>query len=237
MKRINLKPGETLANKYEVIKQLGAGWEGEVYLTREKGTDIERTAKLFYPERNSKNLTAKRYAKKLHQLRNSNAVIQYHHQEVLEFGERKLTCLFSEFVDGELLTGFVARQPGKRLHPFQAVTLLYYLCVGVEKIHAMGEYHGDLHSDNVLVKPLGIGFEVKVFDFYHWDDTKPSMIKKDVCDLIRVFYDSLGGASRYKHISKELKGIICGLKTTLINKKFKRAGDLRRHLETLQWEM
>ena len=45
----NLTPGRVLARKYEVIHQLGAGWEGEVYLLRELSTGIERTAKLFSP--------------------------------------------------------------------------------------------------------------------------------------------------------------------------------------------
>ena len=31
----DLKPGRVLARKYEVISQLGAGWEGEVFLIRE----------------------------------------------------------------------------------------------------------------------------------------------------------------------------------------------------------
>ena len=43
--RFKFPTGELLAGKYEVVARLGAGWEGEVYLVREKGTGIERTAK------------------------------------------------------------------------------------------------------------------------------------------------------------------------------------------------
>ena len=46
---LNLSVGQIIAQKYEIISLLGSGWEGEVYLTREKGTGIERTAK-FLPE-------------------------------------------------------------------------------------------------------------------------------------------------------------------------------------------
>ena len=47
--RFKLPEGELLAGKYEVVARLGAGWEGEDYLVREKGTGIERTAKFFPP--------------------------------------------------------------------------------------------------------------------------------------------------------------------------------------------
>ena len=49
--RFDIKPGRVLARKYEVIKLLGRGWEGEVYLVREHRTQIERAIKLFYPAR------------------------------------------------------------------------------------------------------------------------------------------------------------------------------------------
>lgn len=45
----DLKPGRILARKYEILSRLGGGWEGEVYMIREKNTHIERAAKLFFP--------------------------------------------------------------------------------------------------------------------------------------------------------------------------------------------
>ena len=77
----DLKPGRILARKYEVISQLGAGWEGEVFLIRELATGIERTAKLFFPQRNPRDKAVKFYAKKLHKLRHCPIVIQYGAQE------------------------------------------------------------------------------------------------------------------------------------------------------------
>ena len=37
-----LQRSDLLADKYQVLSRLGAGWEGEVYLVRERGTRIER---------------------------------------------------------------------------------------------------------------------------------------------------------------------------------------------------
>ena len=73
----DLKPGRILARKYEIIQPLGAGWEGEVFLVRERSTDIERAVKLFYPHRNLRDRTANFYARKLHKLRHCSIVIHY----------------------------------------------------------------------------------------------------------------------------------------------------------------
>ena len=61
----DLHSGSQLGGKYEVVSRLGAGWEGEVYLVREKGTRIERTVKIFFPHRNPGNRALRFYARKL----------------------------------------------------------------------------------------------------------------------------------------------------------------------------
>ena len=44
---------------------------------------------------------------------------------------KTISLLVSEFVEGELLGAYLARHPGKRLQPFQAIHLLYALSKGV----------------------------------------------------------------------------------------------------------
>ncbi|MCG6885635.1 MAG: serine/threonine protein kinase, partial [Proteobacteria bacterium] len=123
----NLHPGRILARKYEVIRQLGGGWEGEVYLIREIKTGIERAAKLFFPQRNLGDKNSQFYAKKLHKLRHCPVVTQYSAQDNIIVQGEPVTILVSEYVEGELLSQFIARQPGKRLSAFQALHLLYAL--------------------------------------------------------------------------------------------------------------
>lgn len=232
----DLKPGRLLARKYEVIQPLGTGWEGEVFLVREHPTGIERAVKLFYPHRNLKDRTANFYARKLHKLRHCSIAIQYHTRETITYHTVPITFLVSEFVEGELLTSFLDRQPGKRLTPFQALHLLHALATGIECIHLMKEYHGDLHTDNIIVQRYGLGFDLKLLDFYHWGAPKPDNIHDDVIDLIRILYDAVGGQKHYKHQPHVIKDICCGLKRSLILKKFRTAGHLREHLETLTWQ-
>jgi len=230
------QPGQILADKYEIISQIGNGWEGEVYLLKECSTGIEHAAKFWYPHRNLSNRAVRFYARKLHKLRHCPILIQYHTQETILFDEIPVRFLVSEYVEDELLSHFLARQPGKRVPVFQGLHLLHALASGIEKIHNLREYHGDLHDENVIVRRYGLSFDLKLVDMYHWGPARPQNIQEDVCNLIRIFYDAIGGAGHYAKQPPEAKSICCGLKRTLILKKFRTAGQLRQHLETMQWD-
>jgi len=232
----NLVPGRRLGKKYEVLALLGKGWEGEVYLIRELATGIERAAKFFFPQRNPRDRSANFYAKKLHKLRHCPILIQYHTQEKLNFRGAPITFLVSDYVEGELLGDFLKIQRGGRLTPFEGLHLLHALATGIEPIHDQREYHGDLHDENVVIKRHGIGFELKLLDMFHWGPSRPENIHDDVCDMIRLFYDAIGGQRHYRQHAPEIKAICCGLKRSLILKKFRNAGQLRHRLETMLWE-
>jgi len=231
----NFRAGRRLRGGYEIVTYLGAGWEGEVYLIRERATGIERTAKFFFPHRNVSDRASIFYAKKLNRLRQCPIVIQYYTQDTVSYRGVPITFLISEYVEGELLSTFLARQPGRRLNAFQAVHLLHALATGIECIHQLGEYHGDLHTDNIMIQSYGLGFELKLLDMFHWGASSASHIHDDVIDLIRLFYDAVGGAKHYARQPQEVKTICSGLKRSLILKKFKSAGQLRRYLETMKW--
>lgn len=235
VRTFGFQPGRRLAGKYVVGELLGQGWEGEVYLVTEIDTDIKRAAKFFYPKRNPRDRVLKTYARKLDKLRECSIVIQYHTRESFRHRGERISFLISEYVEGELLMEFLSRQKGKRLTSFEAMHLLHTLTAGVEEIHRLGEYHGDLHHDNVIVKRLGIGFRVKLVDMYYWGRRTAAHVHDDVCSLIRIFYDAVGGRKRYAKQRPEVKAICCGLKRSLILKKFRTAGHLRSYLETMPW--
>ena len=142
IKHFNFSPGTILADKYEVLSRIGTGWESEVYIIREQSTRIERAAKVFYPHRNVQSRTSAYHAKKLHKLRECPIVVQYHAQEKIEFKGTRVACLVSDYVEGEMLSDFIERLPGKRMAVFQGLHLLHALTVGVEAIHQKKEYHG-----------------------------------------------------------------------------------------------
>lgn len=236
IERFNINPGRLLAGKYEVIKRLGRGWEGEVFLVQERNTSIERAVKLFYPQRNPRDKAAGFYARKLHKLRHCPIAIQYHSSDTIIYQRIPITLLVSDFVEGELLSDFIASQPGRRLRPYPAMHLLHALASGIECIHAMKEYHGDLHTENIIVQRYGLGFELKLLDFFHWGAPRPENIRDDVVDLVKILYEATGGRTWYSRQPQEIKALCCGLKRSLILKKYRTAGQLREYLENLEWE-
>ncbi|MDQ2069703.1 protein kinase domain-containing protein [Natronospira bacteriovora] len=235
VQRFDFRPGDQLAGKYEVVEQLGRGWEGEVYKVRERATGIERAAKFFYPERNMGNRAVAYHARKLNRLRHCRILIPYLTHDHVEHRGRDVPFLVSEFVEGELLEDFIHRRPGRRLPLFEALHLLHALAAGLEEVHQLRDYHGDLHSENIIVARRGIHFEVKLIDFYRWKAPTGENIREDVRDIIRIFYDALGGQKHYARQPALVKNICLGLKRSLISRRFRTAGALRRHLETMDW--
>ncbi|MFK7913480.1 MAG: protein kinase [Pseudomonadales bacterium] len=231
----NLEPGRVVARKYEIISLLGSGWEGEVYLVRELVTGIERAAKIFFPKRNPNNRVATAYAKKLYKLRSCEALIQYLNQEVIRFAKQDITMLISEFVEGEMLSEYLQRQRGKRMTEFEALHFTHALASAVAPMHRMREFHGDLHSENIMLQRRGLGFDIKLLDLYTNVPAGRESRIDDVCDIVRLLYDVLGGQKHYASQRNEIKQIVCGLKRTLISKRFRSADHLRLHLETMRW--
>jgi len=231
----NLRPGLTLGRNYFVAEFLGSGWQGEVYKVEERKTGIIRAAKIFFKNRRPSESQIKKYAQKIYRLRNCPVITQYIHRDLARIGKEQVDILVSDFVDGEILSKFLARQSHKRLSFLEALHLLYALAIGVEQIHYQGEYHGDIHTDNILVKRKGLGFEVYLIDFFDLGRSSKERIQHDVYDLISILYELIGGSKVYKRANHQIRQIIMGRKHSLLCKKFKNAGQLRLALENMKW--
>jgi tRNA A-37 threonylcarbamoyl transferase component Bud32 len=162
--------------------------------------------------------------------------MQYHHQEVATVKRNKVTVVISELVEGEKLSEFLAAQPGRRLSTFEALHVLFVLAKGIAPIHARGEYHGDIHDDNIMIRRQGIGFDIKLLDFFDLGRPTKAKIRKDVLNLVQVFHKTVGGKSRYARQPRVVKDIIRGLKDSQILQRFSTAGDIQRYLEALDWD-
>ena len=236
VKRFDFPPGRSVAGKYVIERPLGSGWEGEVYAIVERNTGIRRAAKFYYPHRDPMGKAAIVYARKLDALRHCPILMQYHHQEIAYVKRKKVMVVISELVEGQKLSEFLSAQPGHCLSTFEALHVLYVLAKGISPIHARGEYHGDIHDDNVMIRRQGITFELKLLDFFDLGRPTRGKIHKDVLNLIQVFHTIVGGRPRYARQPKVVKNIIRGLKDSLILDRFQSAGDIQEHLESLTWE-
>ena len=231
-----LTPGRKIGPLYRVVQLLGRGQEGEVYQIQEIETGIQRAAKLYFPHRDPKSNAIVWHARKLNALRHCPIVLQYHHTELIQVARRKVRCLISEFYEGAPLEQWIADHRGGRLTPFMALHVLYHLVRGLEGVHALGEYHADVHSGNILIHAMGVGFELKLVDFYNWGRPTRAKQKQDVIDTITVFHESLGGSDRYARLPPEIRKICGGLQHKRILDRFPTMSALRGHLESFAWE-
>jgi len=231
----DLEPGQTLGRNYFVVEFLGSGWEGEVYKVEERRTHILRAAKIFFPERRLKERQMQRYVQKLYRLRRCSIVTQYVHRDIARVGRDAVEILVSDLVEGVPLSTFLKQQSKKRLRTFEALHLFHALVMGIEEIHFLKEYHGDIHADNILVQRKGLGFEVSLLDFFDLGRPTAGKIQDDVYDLINILYELVGGVKGYSRALPSVRQIILGRKRTLIRRKFKTAGHLRLALENLSW--
>jgi tRNA A-37 threonylcarbamoyl transferase component Bud32 len=235
IKRFDFPAGRVVGGKYQIERPLGSGWEGEVYAIIERATGIRRAAKFYYPHRDPTGKAAIAYARKLDALRHCPILMQYYHQETAIVKRKKVTVVISELIEGQKLSEFLAAQPQKRLSAFEALHVLYQLAKGIAPIHARGEYHGDIHDDNIMIRRQGIGFEVKLLDFFDLGRPGKDKIHKDVLNLLEVFHSLVGGRTYYSRQPKVVKDIIRGQKDSLILDRFGSAGDIQHWLETLVW--
>jgi len=233
--RFRLTPGTPIGTRYRVVGFLGHGWEGEVYRVTEVPTGITRAAKFFYPARNPGNRTVKRYARQLERLRKCPIVMQYHHTESIEIDDRDVAVMISEFVEGQRLSQLPKDRHGRQLTPFEGLHLLHALACGLETVHEVGLYHGDLHSDNVLVQRVGLRFDLKIFDFFHRGRPGRWAQRDDVIDAVKLFHEVLGGTRTYSRHPAYVREICRGLKHSLILERFPTATALRHFLETFSW--
>ena len=218
------------------MRTLGRGAEGEVYQIVERDTGIHRAAKMYFPPTDRSHRSVVWCARKLNKLRHCSIILHYHHTQRIQIDGEAVFCIVSDVSDGQPLDVWVASKPGGRLHSYVGLTLLYHLARGIENIHAVGEYHADVHTQNILVRQRGIGFELKLIDFYNWGRPARYKQQQDVVDAIKVFHECLGHRIRYKALPPEVRYVCGGLQKSVILKRFPTISALRLHLESFEWQ-
>ncbi len=146
--------------KFEVVRMIGHGSMGEVYLAKDPLLDREvaiKTIRLnasFAPEANAR---FEREARSAGSLNHPNIVT------VFEFGEDEGThYLVMEYVDGEDLG--VAMRSGAHTRE-DLLELLAQACDGLAFAHEHGIIHRDIKPGNILVSRRGRKAQAKLMDF------------------------------------------------------------------------
>ena len=160
-----LTAGLLIAGKYRVIKKLGEGAMGAVWLAKNEVTDREFAIKVLQPQAAASSTALARFlreAKVCGSLRHPSILEIYDAGEAPELGGAPY--LVMERLVGAPLD-VVLRQTGA-LAPRLAIDIVIEISRGLDLAHAKGIVHRDLKPANVFLHSPGTGaLQPKVLDF------------------------------------------------------------------------
>jgi serine/threonine-protein kinase len=159
-----LGEGCVFADRYRVLRRIGAGGMGAVYEVLQLETQRHRALKVLLPALVSDPDARQRFALEATITANlqSEQLV-----EVVDAGiDRSSGCPFivMELLRGQSLGEFLAA--GSRLTPAQALACLREVARGLEQTHAAGIVHRDIKPDNLFLCARDDGaLRVKLLDF------------------------------------------------------------------------
>ncbi len=155
--------GQVLASQFRILRKLGVGGMGAVYLAEQIEMDRKVVVKVLHPEMTSGNSVAlerfRREAKAVAQLNHPNIV------QVFVFGqaENGQMYLAMEYIDGRDLSVDLAEGP---MAQPRALRILDQACSALIEAHGAGIVHRDLKPENIMLSDRhGNPDYVKVLDF------------------------------------------------------------------------
>jgi tetratricopeptide (TPR) repeat protein/predicted Ser/Thr protein kinase len=153
-----LRLGTVLAQRYEILQQLGEGGMGAVYKARDRELDRLVVVKIIRPELARSPETLQRFKQELilaRQVTHKNVI------RIYDWGEADgVKFLTMEYVDGTDLKMLI-REQGK-FAPAEAVRVMQQICRALDAAHSEGIIHRDLKPSNVMIDAQG---KVRVMDF------------------------------------------------------------------------
>jgi serine/threonine-protein kinase len=157
-----LAPGAILAERYEIIRRLGAGGMGAVYQARHALMDRLCALKVLPPGHHRDAEALERFTR---EAKNASRIVHPNVCTVYDFGTTPdgVAYLAMEYLEGRTLGAILAEQA--RLPLDRAVRLTREIAAGLDAAHELGIVHRDLKPDNVMVLPTRAGETVKLVDF------------------------------------------------------------------------
>jgi hypothetical protein len=155
--------GSVVADRYHILKKLGAGGMGTVYLAEHVKMGRKSALKVMNPGMNTDPDAVARFNREA-----SNASRLSHPNicGIYDFGETPdgMIYLAMEFIEGSALTDIIEK--GGPLQPARAASIIHQTADALQIAHDAGIVHRDLKPDNIMVAKNRDGSDlVKVVDF------------------------------------------------------------------------
>ncbi len=155
--------GQVIASQFRILKKLGAGGMGSVFLAEQMEMERKVVVKVLHPELTAMNPVAierfRREAKAVAQLNHPNIV------QVFVFGqaENGQMYLAMEYIEGRDLAHELGHGP---MPQPRSLRILDQVCAALIEAHGAGIVHRDLKPENIMLADRhGNPDYVKVLDF------------------------------------------------------------------------
>jgi serine/threonine protein kinase len=156
-----VKPGEIIGDRYKIIRAIGGGAMGRIFLAENVAIGLRVAVKLLKPELLAKADLRLRFKQE------AEAVAAIQHVNVARFLDLVVddpTFLVMEYVDGPTLADTIEQE--KKLVPRKALDIAARLAWGLHAAHKAGVIHRDLKPANILLEPDDEhGLVPKIIDF------------------------------------------------------------------------
>jgi serine/threonine-protein kinase len=157
---LQLTEGLRVADRFKLVRLLGQGGMGSVWLADHLALEIQCAVKFIDREQNNPDVRRRfeREAKAAAQLRGQHVV------QILDHGVWEgVPYIAMEYLEGEDLNARLERVV--RLPNAQTVRIVSQVAKGLAKAHAAGIVHRDLKPENIFLTKDGDDEIVKVLDF------------------------------------------------------------------------
>jgi eukaryotic-like serine/threonine-protein kinase len=153
-----LQPGSLLANRYEILSQLGVGGMGTVYKARDQEVDRLVAVKVIRAELAGNADILTRFKQELvlaRKVTHKNVI------RIFDLGRVSgLRYITMEYIDGQDLRGYVKKK--EKLSREECVEIMQQVCLALEAAHNEKVVHRDLKPQNIMIDAQG---KVFVMDF------------------------------------------------------------------------
>ncbi len=154
----SLAAGVWLGTRYKLVKKIGSGGFGKVFLAEDTALSIRVALKILNPDLASIDTQLARFKREVviaRKISHRNVC------KIFDFGQLgEMLYLSMEYIHGQSLAHILAKH--KRLELKTGLELILQVCSGLRAAHEEGVIHRDMKPPNVMIDAKG---RVKLMDF------------------------------------------------------------------------
>ena len=201
---MSVGPGTTIGS-YRILRQLGSGGMGEVYLAEDSRLSRKVALKFLPPDFVGDAERMRRF------MREAKAASALNHPNIItvyEVGETPTAFIATEFVDGESLRQRLRAGP---IPLPEALYIAVQLAGAIAVAHDAGIIHRDIKPDNVMLRPDGY---VKLLDFGIAKIASPSAMADEETTYLATEAGELLGTLSYMS-PEQARGLVIDHRTDI----------------------